>query len=76
MSLAILPKPDSLSLIYRVGIEDVAIEPCHISDLKKDDVFYWVIDGELSDLRQALSNPICVRQFPVPEWTIEDKHYA
>lgn len=42
---------ESIQYAYRIDSDKET--PCHLSEIKKGDVFYWVVDAHKSELLQA-----------------------
>jgi len=64
---------ESIQCAYRVDSDKET--PCHLSEIKKGDLFYWVVDAHKSDLLQATGDAFSSNVNDKDIWSVPHAPY-
>lgn len=65
----------SVQVAFKVGKDEGDIQPCHVRELRPDDVFYIVTDGKKGDLMLARGMPYEQQVNGESQWCIDGDMY-
>jgi len=64
---------DAIQYAYRIDSEKET--PCHLSEIKKGDVYYWVVGSHKSDLLEATGDAFSVDVNDKKIWSVPHAPY-
>jgi hypothetical protein len=64
-----------VQVAYKVGKNEGDVQPCHVKELRPNDVFYIVTDGKKGDLMLATGMPYEKQVNGDSQWLIDGEMY-